>query len=172
MGPTSKEERVACLKSLGSRPDSAEPTEDGRKCQSLVVEALVRYSKGREGAKVFPYGGKASKDTDTFLDLPSTTLSVTLSCMYPFIVEDKETWTVKLKNCLYPIKQLWPMGILKRYIYFNDKFTSQREEMFRSYQRGGGVYHGVPERSSDENHHEDEEKEYEDVVLDCDKDFL
>ena len=167
-GPSSKEERVACLKSLGHRSDG--PTDDDIKCQSLVVEALVLYSKGKEGAKVFPYGDRAHKFTEEFLQIPSTTFSVTLSCMYPFIVEDKEKWGVMLKNCLYPIKQLWPKGILKRYIHFNDVFSSQRKEMFETYKRAGGVYHGEVEQSGEETPSV-EEKEYEDTVLDCDKDF-
>ena len=171
-GPSSKDERVHCLKSLGRRPDESDGTmtEDCDKCQSLVVEALVLYAKGKEGAKVFPYGDRASKHTEDFLRLASPPFTITLSCMYPFIVEDKDMWKILLKNYLYPIKQLWPKGVLKRYINFNDVFSEQRKEMFDTYERAGGVYHGDGESSSDEND-SNQEKEYEDVELDCDKDF-
>ena len=166
---TSKDERVSCLQALGGRSNDEEPTEQDRECQSLVVKALVRYSKGMEGAKVFPYSKKAHNNTDEFLQIPSTTLSITFSCMYPFIVQDKSTHENMLKSCLYPIKQLWPKSVLKRYMNFNDKFTALRFEMFDSYEKAGGTYHGAPDKSDDEEIIE--EKEYENVELDCDKDF-
>ena len=134
-----------------------------------MVKALVLYSKGKEEAKVFPYSKKARNDTDAFLQIPSTTLSVSFSCMYPFIVQDKTTHETMLKGCLYPIKQLWPKSVLKRYINFNNAFTKLRDEMFDSYEKAGGTYHGAPKVSDDEE--VVEEKEYENVELDCDKDF-
>ena len=41
--------------------------------------------------------------------------------------------------------------------------------MFDSYEKAGGTYHGAPKESDDEE--VVEEKEYENVELDCDKDF-
>ena len=163
------EERVSCLRAIGGRSDEEEPTELDRECQRLVVQALVLYSKGKEKAKVYPYTRKASNDTNAFLQIPSTTLSVSFSCMYPFIVKDKSTHEEMLKNCLYPIKQLWPKSTLKRYIHFNNVFVKLRVEMFESYEKDGGTYHGAPDDSDDEE--VVEEKEYERVELDCDKDF-
>ena len=89
--------------------------------------------------------------------------------MYPFIVEDKSKRKTLLSNCLYPIKQLWPKGVLKRYMNFSDVFTSKRKEMFDAYEASGGEYHGQQE----ENNSADATttQEYGDVELDCDKDF-
>ena len=119
---------------------------------------------------MFPYGDKAYRNTNALLQVSSPAFSITLSCMYPFIVEDKSKWQSLLTNCLYPIKQLWPKGILKRYMNFIQVFAVQREEMFEAYEASGGVYHGAEEKSSDGGS-ETEEKEYEDVELDCDKGF-
>ena len=45
--------------------------------------------------------------------------------------------------------------------------------MFDVYEASGGVYHGGEKASSDDDEFPDEEeKEYEDVDLDCDKEFL
>ena len=89
--------------------------------------------------------------------------------MYPFIVEDKDKRDLLLKNCLYPINQLWPKGVLLRYLSFNDVFHKQRKNIFEAYELAGGDYHGEPKTSDAEE--DVEAKEFEDV-LDCDKDFL
>lgn len=164
------------LKTLRSYPEPAdpeesdvEPTADGIKCQSLVVEALLKYSKGKEGAKVFPYGDKASKYTEDFCKIPSPIFSITLACMYPFIVEEEDTHKAMLKRAQYPIKQLWPQPLLKRYMSFNDAFWYQRHEIMENYEAAGGAYHGEDEEG--ESSESIETKEYEDLTLGCDKDF-
>ena len=181
--PASREERIRYLKSLRSspepdvpyndeEPDDAEPTADGIKCQSLVIEAMLKYSKGREGAKVFPYGEKASKSTEEFCKIPSPILSITLACMYPFIIEEKDTHDDMLKRAQYPIKQLWPMAVLKRYMNFNDAFCKQRNDMMDNYEASGGAYHGDDDAGDSASESSAvEAKEYEDMTLGCDKDF-
>ena len=166
-GPTSVEDRIDCVKSLGS----SENDEDNAMCQSLIVEALVQYSKGKENAKVFPYGDAASKQTSSFVQVASPTFSITLAAMYPFIVNDKSKWTTLLKNCSYPIKQLWPKGVLGRYMHFNDTFHDLRKTIFDAYEENEGDYHGADEDPDDEDDSGDEEKQIE-VDLECDKDFL
>ena len=125
-GPTSKEERIKYLKTLRSCSDEGTPTEDGKKCQTLVIEALLKYSKGKKGVKVFPYGDKAVKYTENFVQVPSPIFAITLACMYPFIVQDEDTHPTMMKRGQYPIKQLWPKSVLKRYLNFNDAVWEQR----------------------------------------------
>ena len=173
-GPTSKEERIKYLRTLRSCSDESEgkPTEDGIKCQTLVIEALLKYSKGKKGAKVFPYGDRAAKYTEDFVQIPSPTFAITLACMYPFIVQDEETHPIMLKRAQYPIKQLWPKSVLKRYLNFNDAVWEQRNDMMDNYEASGGVYHGEDEEDMTlDEEDEVEEKEYEDMTLECDKDF-
>ena len=81
--------------------------------------------------------------------------------MYPFIVEDKDKRDLLLKNCLYPINQLWPKGVLLRYLSFNDVFHNQRKNIFEAYELAGGDYHGEPKTSDAEE--DVEAKEFEDV---------
>ena len=171
-GPTVQKQRIQHLKTLKASSDTSDnkPTKDGLRCQILVVEALLNYAKGKEGAKVFPYGDRASKKTADFLAVPSPTFSVTLACMYPFIAEDKETHAAILKRSQYPIKQLWPRSILRRYLNSNDVFFEQRDNIFAHYEESGGDYHGEDVTSSEEDMVV-EEKEYEDLTLQCDKDF-
>ena len=175
------DERINRVKWLGRRVtesdgDSADDDAadvDNAECQSLLVDALVRYSKGKDNCKVFPYGDTASKQTSEFLQVSSPTFSITLACMYPFIVNDKSKWPSLLKSCSYPIKQLWPKGVLGRYMHFNDEFHALRKEMCDAYEASGGKYHG-DEKESGEDEGSDEGKEYDDesVHLDCDKDFM
>ena len=73
-----------------------------------------------------------------------------------------------LKRAQYPIKQLWPKPVLKRYLSFNDAFWNQRSDMLDHYEQSGGDYHGADE---DETSEEVESKEYDDLTLGCDKDF-
>ena len=108
--------------------------------------------------------------TDTFKRIASPIFGVTLSCMYPFIVTDKTEHKALLKKTQYPIKQLWPKSVLKRYKNFTYAFNLQREEIFESYEKAGGTYHPSTEDSRSETE-PCEEKQYEHVDLDCDKDF-
>ena len=75
---------------------------------------------------------------------------------------------------MYPIKQLWPKGVLCRYMHFNDApVHTHREELFDSYEALGGTFHGKDTTTSDGAADESEEHdEYEEIELDCDKDFL
>ena len=168
----SKKERVECLKALTR--SSTSPDDDGRTCQSLVVKALVQYSRGKEGAKVWPYGDKAHNTTGGFKKISSPTFAVTLSCMYPFIVEDKSKWDSLLGKSMYPIKQLWPKGVICRFMNFNQAFHTNRKDIFDSYQASGGTFHGDTGGSSDDepSNEDAEDVGYEDAELDCDKDFL
>ena len=172
-GGTANDQRLQCVKSLGRCDGMSD--EDRVKCQSLLVEALLTYSKGKKNSKVFPYGDRASRVTADFMRVSSPTMSITLACMYPFIVNDQSTWEGMLKNCMYPIKQLWPKGILARYMHFNDTFKDLRKELCDAYEASGGVYHGGEQESDDADDDDegaDEEKEYENVDLECDKEFL
>ena len=175
--PESRQERVACLRSLGrlsdddgeeSGGDDDGEMDDSRLCQSLVVEALLKYSKGKEGNKLKPYGDKAGELTSSFQSVPTTFFATTLASMYPFIVTEKRLWPALMKIAQYPIPQLWPKTVVKRYMHFQDVFHRQHDTLFEVYEADGGEYHGEPPESS--NDEADEEKQ-PDIELDCDLDF-
>ena len=73
-----------------------------------------------------------------------------------------------MKIAQYPIPQLWPKTVVKRYMHFQDVLHRQRDTLFEVYEADGGEYHGEPPESS--NDEADEEKQ-SGIELDCDLDF-
>jgi hypothetical protein len=166
--------------------DSAESVEWlVRKCHALVVQALVEYSKGppqvtkspskeEEGKKkkkktrVYPYGARAALVNEDFKNLPSPWLATTVATFYPFVADPKETWDHKLKHFSHPMTRLWPVGVVRRHMHFIQVFRDRREELFESYEKEGGKYHGRDDSSEESSSTEAETMQ---VYSDCDDVF-
>ena len=165
---TDKERRTQCFLALGAPLEGEELDDLGRECQVLVLESLLRYSKGlNNDSKVHPYGSKAATNTDAFNKIPSPWFAATLACMYPFVVNDESQYPQLLKQVQYPIPTLWPKPIVKRYIHFNNIVHRQREQMFKTYEDNGGDFHGPDEESE----YEDTPEQKDSQDLDCDMVF-
>ena len=165
-----KVDREACLRTLGQTCSSPEERDQ---CPTLVMQALVDYSKGSGKKKVVPYEGNTGSSTTAFLNVPTGTLACTLSRMYPFAVNPEEAWDRLRKIRLYPFTQIWPRTVMKRFTKFNETVYTQYEEMKKSYEKSGGVYHGDSDdeaKASDEDPEALEEKRA-DVELACDQFF-
>ena len=96
-------------------------------------------------------------------------MTSTLACMYPFIVNEEKMWVQLAKQVAYPMPQLWPKQVLKRYMHFHKVFGRQRRSMFENYEQSGGDFHG--EEPSDEDCTTEEEKKDGLQELDCDQVF-
>ena len=85
-----------------------------------------------------PYSEYAAKQTNAFKDIPPSWFAVSLSALYPFLAADKTTWETLKNTVAYPCTSLWPVKVVKRFIYFIDTLFSKHSKMFSSYQNMGG----------------------------------
>ena len=162
--------RMEILRKLESPSKDPTPTIEFlvKQCHSLVVECLVKFSRGvttrvedDDGNIIrtmthFPYGPDAGRETRFFKAIKSPHFGMTLATIYPFIETEKSSWDLKLKEKNYPITRLWPYPTMCRYINFVKNFVRERETIFRNYEDDGGEYHADGEDS------DTEEKENED----------
>ena len=85
--------------------------------------------------------------------------------MYPFVVSEEKSHGALLKHAQYPIPQLWPKQVVKRYIHFNKVFHEMRQTIFNTYEASGGEYHGPPPESDYEELDEEKQSQQD---LQCD----
>ena len=166
---TVRGQREECLRTLGEK--SVTP-EEATKCLSLVMGAFVKYSEGTGKRTVFPYEGSTGSSTTAFLNVPTGTLACTLSRMYPFAVNPKDTWDRLRTIKMYPLPCVWPRTVVKRFTKFNEMVYNRYEELKKAYEKSGGTYHGdSDEEKEQEEDPADLEEKKGDIELECDKFF-
>ena len=139
---------MAILRCLSSDNPSPETAELVKECHHLVVDCLVKYSRGKgpednsdEKVRVFPYSAAAGQDTRVFRDVPSAHFGATLANIYPYVNTEMVLWDDKHAEHNYPITRLWPFNTVCRYIHFCKTFVQHRRVMFLNYEEAGGQYH-------------------------------
>ena len=168
--------RLMCFRDMCLDPSKALPSSETcthaelvSECHSLSIEFLVDFAKGKIGAdevdkhgnpkttRSKPYGVHGAKKSH-FCNLSSTWFGVTMAALYPFLAEDKDKWTLRIKgklgNFSHPASGLWPVKIVKRHIHFQKTMKEHLETMLETYQRYGGKF---DEESADEDNEEEEE---------------
>ena len=161
-----------------------DPTETTKELASQmayhVVNTLVTYAHGRPGHGVigdkdydygfYPYGKIPSWSTKAFKNMPTPWLATTLAEMYNFLRKDPQEWDQMRKKRSYPMTSLWPWGVVRRHMCFQQKFRAHKSFLFKEYEAGGGEYHGVtatstinPEDGDLSTVTEDEDNEFSDT---------
>ena len=154
--------RLAFLMNLEEPLDLEEITDEDEDCPEEqdttklfsemafeVVNALVLYSTGKSPSGsneygFYPYGKEASWSTSAFKKVSNASLALTFAEMYPFLFRPMSKWNDLRKKRAYPMTNLWPHAIVKRYFNFFRAFEKQRTLLFQEYEADeeDGIYHG------------------------------
>ena len=62
--------------------------------------------------------------------------------MYPFLKQGPQDWDKFRLKRSYKMNGLWPWGVVRRHMCFQQKFRLNKNFLFKEYEEGGGEYHG------------------------------